>query len=114
VKIRTARVLVDTGLGEHGVVLDLRLAQRRAVAGDQDQLGGALAQGLQGGLVAEGVLARLHAQCEAVVQRVGGLLLQKIDEKNGYQTMKIEIGNETQKANWRKRERTDFLLAAAD
>jgi hypothetical protein len=30
---------VNTGLGQHGVVLDLGLAERRAVTGDDDQLG---------------------------------------------------------------------------
>ncbi len=35
----TAGVVVDTGLGEHGVVLNLGLANRGAVAGDEDQLG---------------------------------------------------------------------------
>jgi len=34
-----AGVVVDTGLGQHGVVLDLGLAKRRAVTGDDDQLG---------------------------------------------------------------------------
>jgi hypothetical protein len=31
--------VVNRGLGEHGVVLDLRLAERRAVTGDEDKLG---------------------------------------------------------------------------
>lgn len=36
--VGTSKV-VDGGLGEHGVVLKLRLAQRGGVARDQDQLG---------------------------------------------------------------------------
>jgi hypothetical protein len=68
--------VVNTGLGEHGIVLNLRLAQRRAVVRDDDQLGGALAQGLQGRLVAEQVSARLHDEREARVDRLGLLLLQ--------------------------------------
>lgn len=32
-------VEVDGGLGEHGVVLNLRATERRAVTGDQDELG---------------------------------------------------------------------------
>lgn len=32
-------VVVDTALGKHGVVLDLRLAKRRAVVADDHQLG---------------------------------------------------------------------------
>ena len=35
----TSSVVVDTSLGKHGIVLDLRLADGRAVAGDEDQLG---------------------------------------------------------------------------
>ena len=31
--------VVDGSLGEHGVVLKLRLAERGAVAGDEDKLG---------------------------------------------------------------------------
>ncbi len=71
---------MNTGLGEHGIVLNLGLAQRRAVVRDDDQLGGALAQGLQGRLVAEHVSARLHDEREARVDRLGLLLLQ-----DGYQ-----------------------------
>jgi hypothetical protein len=36
--VRAGKV-VDGGLREHGVVLNLRLAERRAVAGDQHELG---------------------------------------------------------------------------
>ena len=36
---RTARVVVHRRLGKHRVVLDLRFAQRRAVARDEDELG---------------------------------------------------------------------------
>lgn len=35
----TARIVVNTGLGKHSVVLQLGLSERRAVAGDDDQLG---------------------------------------------------------------------------
>lgn len=38
-------VVVDGGLGQHRVVLQLRLAQRRSVARDHDQLGLARAKG---------------------------------------------------------------------
>ena len=34
-----AGVVVNTSLGQHGVVLNLRLAKRRAVTRDDDQLG---------------------------------------------------------------------------
>jgi hypothetical protein len=45
---------VDGGLGQHGVVLELRLPQRRSVASNDDELGLAGAQALEGRLVAEG------------------------------------------------------------
>lgn len=35
----TAVVVVDTGLGKHSIVLQFRLAKRRAVTGNDDQLG---------------------------------------------------------------------------
>jgi hypothetical protein len=46
--------VVDGDLGEHGVVLKLGLAQRRAVTGNEDQLGLARAEGLHGGLGTHG------------------------------------------------------------
>jgi hypothetical protein len=48
-----AREVVNRGLGQHGVVLELRLPQGRGVAGDDDELGLAGAEALQGGLVTE-------------------------------------------------------------
>lgn len=52
--------VVNGGLGEHGVVLKLGLAQGRAVAGDEDKLGLAGAEGLHGGL-------GTHGDCELSV-----------------------------------------------
>ena len=49
-----AREVVDGGLGQHGVVLELRLAERGSVAGNDDKLGLASAEALEGGLVTEG------------------------------------------------------------
>ena len=46
--------VVDRGLGQHGVVLELRLAERGSVAGNDDKLGLAGAKALEGGLVTEG------------------------------------------------------------
>jgi len=40
--------VVDVGLGQHGVVLELRLSQGRSVAGDDDELGFAGSEGLEG------------------------------------------------------------------
>ena len=51
------------------------LPQGRGVAGDDDELGLALAEGLQGLLVAQDVLAGLHHQGEPGVDGLGRLLL---------------------------------------
>jgi hypothetical protein len=48
-----AREMVDGSLGQHAVVLKLTLAERRSVAGDDDQLGLARAEALEGRLVAQ-------------------------------------------------------------
>jgi len=69
-----ARVVVYTGLGKHGVVLDLGLTKGRAVVGDDDELGFARAKGLEGGLVAKGGLARLHYKLKTGVDGLHGLL----------------------------------------
>lgn len=66
--------MVDSDLAQHGVVLELRLAERGSVASDDDELGLAGAQALQGRLVTESDLARLHDQRQARGQRVGVLL----------------------------------------
>ena len=69
------RVVVDGGLGKHSKVLDLGLAKGRAVGGDEDHLGLALAEGLGGGLVAEDGLTGLHDQLKAGVHVLHVLLL---------------------------------------
>lgn len=69
------RVVVDGGLGKHGKVLDLGLAEGRAVGGNEDHLGLALAEGLGGGLVAEDGLTGLHDQLKAGVHVLHVLLL---------------------------------------
>merc|ERR1719230_2536863 len=51
--------VVHACLRQHRVVLDLALPERRAVVGDEDQLGLALAERLQGCLVAQAVLSAL-------------------------------------------------------
>lgn len=45
--------VVDTSLGEHGVVLELGLAQWRSVGRDEDKLGLAASHRLEGRLQAE-------------------------------------------------------------
>ena len=83
---------MDGGLGQHGVVclelaiarteqmtvfltLELRLPQGRGVSGDDDELGLASSQALEGGLVAEGDLTGLHHKRKARVDGVGGSLV---------------------------------------
>jgi hypothetical protein len=46
--------VVDIGLGQHGVVLELTLAERRGVSGDDDELGLSGSKGLEGRFVSEG------------------------------------------------------------
>ena len=46
--------VVDVCLGEHRIVFELTLAERRSVASNNDQLGLAGAKGLESGLVAKG------------------------------------------------------------
>lgn len=70
-----ARVVVDRALGEHREVLDLRLAEGRAVVGDEHHLRAGAAHGLDGGLVSEGGLAGLHHQLQPSVHALDGLLL---------------------------------------
>eukprot|EP01113_Clastostelium_recurvatum_P043452 TRINITY_DN718_c0_g1_i2.p1 TRINITY_DN718_c0_g1~~TRINITY_DN718_c0_g1_i2.p1 ORF type:complete len:157 (-),score=10.34 TRINITY_DN718_c0_g1_i2:69-539(-) len=76
-----ANIGVDTSLGEHGVVLDLGLAEGSAVVGDDDELSLATADGLKGLLVAEDVLATLHDEGEARVDGLSGLLLQEPEKR---------------------------------
>ena len=45
--------MVDVGLGEHGVVLELRLAERWGVTSNDDELGLSGAESLEGRLVSE-------------------------------------------------------------
>lgn len=68
-------VVMDLRLGQHGHVLDLALPQMRAIGRDEDHLGLALPQGLDGGLVAKDGLARLHDQLETTVHVVLRLFL---------------------------------------
>jgi len=55
--IVVSSIVVDSSLGQHGVVLNLRLAERWGVVGDDHQLALAIPQGLEGLLVAKDVLA---------------------------------------------------------
>lgn len=69
-----ALVVVDGDLAEHGVVLHLALAQGRAVASDQDELGLAIAKRLDRLLVAELDLSGLDDKGKTRADGVGTLL----------------------------------------
>jgi hypothetical protein len=45
--------VVDVGLGKHGVVLELTLAERRGVASNDDELGLSGAEGFEGRFVSK-------------------------------------------------------------
>jgi len=59
---------VDSGLSEHAVILELRLAKRRGVASDDDKLGLAGAKRLEGRLVAKGD-CRYVSVCKSQAQK---------------------------------------------
>ena len=46
--------VVNVALSKHGIVLKLRLAERRGVSGDNDELGLSRSEGLEGALVSKG------------------------------------------------------------
>lgn len=71
--IVTTLEVVHSGLGQHGVVLQLRLSQDWGVGGNDNQLGLALSQSLDSGLVTKGILTRLDHQSQLLVDRFLGL-----------------------------------------
>ena len=66
--------VVDSDLGKHGVVLQLRLSEGRSVTSNDNKLGLTLTKRLQGGLVTKGVLAGLDSQSKTGVDVFLGLL----------------------------------------
>eukprot|EP00658_Telonema_sp_P-2_P056750 TRINITY_DN451_c0_g1_i3.p1 TRINITY_DN451_c0_g1~~TRINITY_DN451_c0_g1_i3.p1 ORF type:complete len:127 (+),score=21.37 TRINITY_DN451_c0_g1_i3:108-488(+) len=64
------QVVVDGGLGEHGVVLHLGLADGGHVVGENNELGATLAEGGEGLGVSEAVLAGLHHKLDLGVDVV--------------------------------------------
>ncbi|KAI9167749.1 60S ribosomal protein L10-A [Paramyrothecium foliicola] len=69
-----AAEVVDGSLGQHAVVLELTLAERRSVASNDDELGLAGSQALEGRLVSESDLSGLHNKRQLGVDAVGILL----------------------------------------
>jgi hypothetical protein len=72
-------IVVNLRLGKHGQVFHLRLAQVRAVGGNQNELGPSTPEGLDGSLVAQNGLSRFHHQLEPGIHRVGTLFLQILE-----------------------------------
>ena len=62
--------MMDAALAQHGVVLKLRLAQRRAVTRNDDKFGLSGAQSGERLLVAHLIFARLHNKRQARVDRI--------------------------------------------
>ena len=63
-------VVLNKGLGEECVVLNLRLSERRSVRRKDDELGLTRPEGLEGGPVSKRVLAGLHHKREPVAVAV--------------------------------------------
>lgn len=59
---------------QHSVVLDLRLANRGTVVGEDDEFGVSRTQGPQGGLVPDDVLAALDDQRQSAVDVLSAYL----------------------------------------
>ncbi len=68
-------VVVDTGLGQHGVVFNLAFPEWGCVVGQDDQFAFALPQGFECLFVTKMILATLHHQLEASVDALHLLLL---------------------------------------
>lgn len=66
--------MVDVALPKHRVVFKLRLAERRGVSGNDDQLGLSVSQRLKGRLVSENVLPGFHHQRQTGVDGISRLL----------------------------------------
>lgn len=58
---------MDVGLGQHGVVLQLRLSEDWGVGSDDDKLSLTLSHGLDDRLVTKGVLTGLNSQSKLLV-----------------------------------------------
>jgi len=71
-----ALVVVDGDTSKVSVVLDLGAHEGRAVVGDDDKLGSAVAEGLEGLLHAKDILARLDHKLQTSVEVIlSGVLL---------------------------------------
>jgi len=86
-----AVVVVHAGLGEHGVVLDLRFPKSGRVAGNDNELSFSQAKLLQGLLVSQHVFAGFHHQRELGVDRLQRLLLLLLDN-HGYTLLGTTAG----------------------
>ena len=67
-------VVVDRALGKHSIVLNLRLAQGRAVGRDDNKLSLGVSQSLNSGLVTQSRLSGSHHKLKLGVDRLNSLL----------------------------------------
>lgn len=72
---RTSRVVMNGSATKHGIVFDFRATKGGTVGSNDNQLGLARAQGLQSRLDAQTVLAALHDEGKARVDRLNRLFL---------------------------------------
>ncbi len=87
-----AWVVVDVGLGQHSVVLELRAAQSGAVGRDQQELSLATSQRLQGALQTESILSRLDDQLELAVDSLCSLgTLLGGHKRNYYENDEVDL-----------------------
>merc|ERR1719206_642820 len=68
-------VMMNTCLGQHGVVLDLTLAELWCVGADDDQLCFALSKCFQRASVPEGIFPTFHDESQSGVNALASLLL---------------------------------------
>merc|ERR1711911_119612 len=67
-------VVMNTSLGKHSIVFDLRFTERGRVTGEDDQLALPGPKSLQSLLVSQAVLSRLHNQSKSGIDRFIRLL----------------------------------------
>lgn len=67
-------VMMDTGLGQHGVILDLTFTQLWCICADDDQLGFSLSKCFQCTSVTKCIFSTLHDESQSRVDAFASLL----------------------------------------
>merc|ERR550525_151492 len=83
--IVVSRIMMDTGLGQHGVVFDLRLPERWGIIGNDHQLRLPHSQSFEGLFVAQLEFARFHDKSQSAVDGFNCLLLLLLSSHCVYQ-----------------------------